>query len=335
MATNLFQRIFANIDDSLATYIIDTVTRVVGFATPLFTSMMIVFVVIWGYMMLFGKTQEPLQDGVFRIIRIGGILALGLTVGTYMAVVVSFLRDGPEYIAGVVTGSSGTTAATLDSLFSKVFDIAKAAWDKGGVMNGNFGLYLIAIIVLVIGSALVLYVAFLILLASFMVTILLGIGPLFIIALLFNVTQRFFEAWLAMIANFGLLLILSASVGSLMVKLADSFISQMAPNPTASQAMANLADASILCLVFALCILVVRQVPSVAAALGGGIALATQGAFGAAMNAMRPANIRRNMRNVNRDIKATTSLAGAPIRGAQAVHAAYQKRFSANSIGSR
>lgn len=225
-ATNLFERIFANVDDALNTYVVDTVGNVVGFASPLFTSMMIVFVAMWGYLMMFGRVQEPLQDGVFRIIRIGGIMALGLTVGTYMGVVVTFLQQGPEHISAVVSGAGGTSADTLDALFSQVFAVSKAAWDKGGVLDGNFGLYLIALIVLVIGSGLTLFVAFLILLAKLMTTVLLGIGPLFIICLLFKVTQRFFESWIAMVSNFGLLLVLASAVGTLMTSLAQTYITR-------------------------------------------------------------------------------------------------------------
>ncbi|SQB36432.1 TrbL/VirB6 plasmid conjugal transfer protein [Citrobacter koseri] len=50
--------------------------------------------------MMFAKVDEPVRDGVFRIIRIGGIVALGLTVGTYMDVVVNVLQKGPEHISG-------------------------------------------------------------------------------------------------------------------------------------------------------------------------------------------------------------------------------------------
>lgn len=334
-STNLFERIFANVDDALNTYIVDTVGNVVGFASPLFTSMMIVFVAMWGYLMMFGRVQEPLQDGVFRIIRIGGIMALGLTVGTYMGVVVSFLQQGPEHISAVVSGAGGTSADTLDALFSQVFAVSKAAWDKGGVLDGNFGLYLIALIVLVIGSGLTLFVAFLILLAKLMTTVLLGIGPLFIICLLFKVTQRFFESWIAMVSNFGLLLVLASSVGTLMTSLAQTYIDKLAPNQAAAAKAANLGDAAMLCLVFALCILVVRQVPSVAAALGGGIALATQGAFGSAMNALRPSSMQRASRQVQREYRATKQAVTAPVRAGQRVASAYQKRFgSGNSVAS-
>lgn len=331
--TNLFDRIFANIDTALSNYITDIVGKVIGYATPLFTSMMILWIVMWGYLMLFSRVQEPLQEGVFRILRIGGILTLGLTVGTYMDVVVNTLQNGPEHISAIISGTTGTTANTLDALFTKVFNVAKAAWEKGGVMNGNFGLYLIALIVLVVGCGLTLFVAFLVLLSKFMITVLLGVGPLFIIGLLFNTTQRFFEAWLGMVCNFGILLVLSASVGTLMISLADTYISRIASTESEAANMANLGDATMLCLVFALCILIVRQVPAVASALGGGIALATQGAFGAAMNALRPTAMKKGADTINREYNATKQAITAPYRSTKNTYASYQKRFgSGNSI---
>lgn len=331
-STNLFEAIFDKVDQALDTYITSTAGDIISFITPIFTSLLIIWIAIWGYMMMFGKASEPLQDGVFRILRIGFIITLGLTVGTYTDLVVDFLAKGPETIASVITGSpTGTSAATLDSLFSKIFEVSEAAWDKGGIMNGNFGMYLISIIVLVVGAALSLVVAFLILLSKIMTTVLLSIGPLFIIMLLFNTTQRFFESWLGMVMNFGFILILAAAIGQLMTSLADSYISSMMGADAST--LANLGDAAMLCIVFALCILVVRQVPSVASALGGGVALATQGAIGSAMNAMRPSTIRRQYRGLQRDARYAGRAAASPYRGAKAGYAAYQKRFgSGNSI---
>ncbi|NMU82432.1 type IV secretion protein, partial [Vibrio parahaemolyticus] len=84
----------------------------------------------------------------------------------------------------------------LDSLFSQVFEVSEAAWDMGGILDANFGMYLIAIFVLAFGGVLTCVVAFLILLSKIMTTVLLAVGPLFIVMLLFNATQRFFESWL-------------------------------------------------------------------------------------------------------------------------------------------
>ncbi|EBB7459389.1 type IV secretion protein, partial [Salmonella enterica] len=62
--TNLFVRIFANVDSALSTYITDTVSNVIGYASPLFTSMMIVWIAMWGILMMFAKVDEPVRDGV-------------------------------------------------------------------------------------------------------------------------------------------------------------------------------------------------------------------------------------------------------------------------------
>ncbi|GGO83783.1 VirB6 type IV secretion protein [Marinobacterium nitratireducens] len=335
-STNLFEAIFSKVNTTLDNYVTSTAGDIISYVTPLFTSMMIIWVAIWGYMLVLGKSNEPLQDGIFRILRIGFILTLGLTVGTYTGLVVDVLSKGPESIASVITGSpTGTSAATLDNLFSKVFDVSGAAWDKGGVMSGNFGMYLLSLIVLVVGAGLALLVAFLILLSKIMTTVLLAIGPIFIVMLLFNATQRFFESWLGLLMNFGFILILSASIGQLMTSLASSYINAMAGADAST--LANLGDVAMLCIVFGLCILVVKQVPPVASALGGGVALATQGAISGAMNAMRPTSIRRQYRGLKREVRlagaAASSPVVAPIKGGIRAHAAYQRRFgSGNSI---
>lgn len=52
-----------------------------------------------------------------------------------------------------------------------------------------------------------------------------------------------------------------------------------------------------------LCILTVKQVPSLASALGGGVALATQGAISSAAHAMRPTTMKRQYNGIRRDAR--------------------------------
>lgn len=329
-----FRLIFSTVDNALDSYVVDTVSRVIDFATPIFTSMMILFVAMWGGMMMFGQIQEPLKDGIFRIIRMSLITMFALTLDTYTGVIVEMLQVGPENVASIVAGNeaAGNTAATLDALFNKVLKVAQAAWKKGGVMNGNFGLYLVAAAVLVVGGILTLLVAFLILLAKVMIAILLSIGPLFIIMLMFQSTQRFFESWLGMTVNFGLLMVIATAIGKLMTDVADQFIANMAPSDAALANLANMVDAAILCVMFGLCILVMKQVTSISSSLGGGIALHTQGAISNAINRMRPSTAAQGMRNLRRDLQASKRAAAAPITVGKSVSQAVRRRFGGNSI---
>ena len=155
--SNLYQSIFSMVDKALNNYVQQGSARMIEFLVPVFTSMMIIWVAIWGYSLMFGRSEQPLQEGFYRILRIGFILTLGLTVGHYNQTVVRFLSETPQLLASVISGGHSQNAASLlDQLFSQIFTLADNAWRQGGVMDGNFGMYFLAIAVLLIGSCLTL-----------------------------------------------------------------------------------------------------------------------------------------------------------------------------------
>lgn len=335
MGSNLFQKVFELIDTTLGTYIFDTAGNIISFVTPIFNSLMIIWIAIWGYMMIMGQTNEPLKEGLFRILRLTFIMALGLTLGTYVGLVVHFFAHGPEQIAAAVTGSPpGSMATTLDNLYTKVFQITDSCFEKANLWDMNIGMFVIGFAFLIIGTALLLSVAFFIISAKIMTAVLLGVGPIFIVLLLFKGTQRFFESWLSMVCNYGMILILTSGLGLIALDLANSFLSKLGfpDGATAAEAnvyadsIAHLSNISMLIIVFGLTVLLMLQVPSIAAALGGGIALATQGIVSSTMNVMRPASIRHNAQQVQRELRSVRNAAG---KGTQA----FKKTFGrGNSI---
>lgn len=332
MATNLFQSIYDKVDHELTGYIFNMSSNVIDFILPIFSNLVLIWVVIWGYMTMFGQSGEPLKTGVFRIIKIGLILTIGLTASTYNNVVANFLSNAPDQLAAIITGSTNYSGgAALDSLFSKVFDIAQDAWDQGGIMNGNFGMYLIAGAILLFGVLLTLITAGLILLSKIALAVLLAIGSVFIIMLLFDSTKRFFESWLGMCINLALILVLATGVASIIVQLGDGFVTNNT-EPT-------LGNAAAISVVFGLSIIVMRQVEVIASALGGGVALATNGAIRSGMEKMRPTSIKHGINRMRNDVKTSWNAARAPDRKATAWaksgHAAYQRKFGrGNSISS-
>lgn len=331
MGVDLFSGIFNLVDVTLALYIYDTAKAVIDFVKPIFHSLMIIWIAIWGYLAMMGQTNEPLKDGFFRILRLTFIIALGLTLGTYVGLVVDFLSKGPEEIASVITGAPSTSLGpTLDTLYIKVFQLTDACWDKAGILKGNFGMYFIGFAVMILGTGLLLTVAFFLISAKIMTAVLLGIGPIFIVMLLFKGTQRFFESWLSLLCNYGFILILTSSLGTLALSLANTFFAKVGYPDTTDLSMANLyaqgmANLEIilkLLAVLGMIVLLVLQIPSVAAALGGGIALATQGIISSGMNILRPSSIQRAGRGIKREV--------APFqKGWNRGKEAYKKRFGA------
>ncbi|RYV04165.1 type IV secretion protein [Shewanella sp. OPT22] len=328
--SNLYQSIFHMVDHALNKYVQQGSVRLIDFLLPLFSSLMVIWIAIWGYSMMMGKSDAPLQEGFFRILRVGFILALGLTASRYNQTVVTFLSDTPQTLASIVTGSPSQDAAgLLDRLFTQIFALADTSWRQGGVMNGNFGMYFLAIAVVLIGSCLTLLVAFFILLSKVMVSILLAVGPAFFVLLLFQATQRFFESWLGMVLNFGFVLLLGVASGQLMTSVAADYLQQISNNHST---VSTLSDSSMLCIVLGLCILVMKQIPAMAAALGGGVAIAANGAIAHSLHALRPTTLRNQYRNIRRDLNYTGQALGLPLKPVGASYHAYQQHFGGNSM---
>ena len=151
--------------------------------------------------------------------------------------------------------------------------MASELWNNGGVLSGDFGFYVAGAAVWVLMGLLCVYTMFLVALSSVALAVLLALGPLFIGLLLFESTRRFFEAWLAQLANYALISILTVLVAALLLQIVESYAQQ-----TAARGAAILTvDALDMVLVAVLVFLLMRQVMPIAAALAGGIALSTFG----------------------------------------------------------
>jgi type IV secretion system protein VirB6 len=121
------------------------------------------------------------------------------------------------------------------------------------------------------------YALFLMALARVAVALLLAVGPVFIVLLLFESTQRFFEHWVAQLVNYALVGVLAVLTTSLMMTVLESYAVQ-----TAAKGAAILTvDALDMLLVAGLVLLILRQVMPMAARLAGGVALSGFGVVGA------------------------------------------------------
>jgi type IV secretion system protein VirB6 len=123
------------------------------------------------------------------------------------------------------------------------------------------------------------YTAFLLALSEIAVAVLLAIGPMFLVFLLFESTKRFFESWIAQLANYALITILVALVAGLLLAVVRAFSAAA----VASGSGVTIAEAARLCIGSVLIFLVMRQVMSMAAGLASGIALSSFNAVSRAM----------------------------------------------------
>jgi hypothetical protein len=108
-----------------------------------------------------------------------------------------------------------------------------------------------------------------ILLAKIALAILAGFGPLFILALLFKSTSRFFEAWCGQVLSYGLLVVLISAVFGVMMQMFTGFMDSMKVDES-QNLFWNVGGCG--CLALA-CVVIVIQIPSIAASLANGVGI--------------------------------------------------------------
>jgi type IV secretion system protein VirB6 len=122
--------------------------------------------------------------------------------------------------------------------------------------------------------------AFLLALSKVALALILALGPVFIVLLLFDATKRFFEAWIAQLANYALVTILATLAAALLLSVLRSYTK----NAASLGGAITIAEGARVCIASALVFLVMRQVMSIAAGLASGIALSSFNAVSGLLN---------------------------------------------------
>jgi type IV secretion system protein VirB6 len=256
----------------LNAYIGTTTAQVAGALEPAFLTLGTVYVMIWGYLQLTGQIQEPMIAGLKRILMLALILGMGLRLWLFNSFLVDTVYRAPGQLAAAVLGTNDSVTM-VDQIIFEGGDAANLLLQKAGFFSGDWSYYVAGFLVYLAVGVTAVYTIFLLSLARVALAVLLAIGPLFIGLLLFESTKRFFEAWLAQLANYALITILTGLVAALMLTL----LSTVAHQAAAAGDGIQVAQAVRLCMAAGLIFLVMRQVMPMAAGLASGIALSSYG----------------------------------------------------------
>lgn len=323
---HFYSRMFTELSNALSTYVNDTATNIIGAITPVATTLVSIYVMLWGWSMLRGVISEPIMDGVGRIVRLALIVGVALQLGLYNGFIADMLWNSPDALASYVGGGNGTSnAAYLDTLMSRMYDFGDAYYQKAQANSTlgipDLGLLFMAYALWVAGVIATGYGAFLLALAKMGLAVALGVGPLFILLTIFEPTKRFFDAWIGQALNYVFLVMLSAATIKLIMVILEKYLTDASGTVLADPALDQALPAIVFSIIGALALV---QMPAMASALGGGVALGTLGAVGWAygktkggMAAMRPTNLRRSFNKARADVRiakgAAQAAAGAPM----------------------
>jgi type IV secretion system protein VirB6 len=274
----MFTWVGSKFDAILSNYVLGVVSSLMTALAPIALISMTIWVTLYGWAVLRNEVSETLPTFMWKVFKIGLILAFALQSGFYisnvsdtanslaMGVATTFLPAGVD--PGTVTSPYALLDKFNDDASAQVSDIMKEAT--------MFRLDLVlAGIVFSIGSVIFLCIAlFVVTLSKVFLTFVIAIGPLFILCLAWRPTARFFDSWLSMLLNSVVLtwfaffaLGLSTYMGAAMFKAIIDGGGFM------GSTFNVLGEATRYCVLMILMAIICFQAPSLASALTGGAAI--------------------------------------------------------------
>lgn len=303
VTTTVFQGIGGTIDNATATFVSSVSSDMIATISPWAISGAALTFVLYGYLIMAGKIQQPGPDFLIKSVKIAIIGALALNAGTYMDWVVGTLKGLEESLAAAVSnGGGGSIYATLDSSLGKGMDIIAQCLEQAKASGWTelptaIGWYICAVLI-AIGLTLVVVVGGIaIIMSTMMLKVLFAIGPVFIMSLMFPVTARFFDSWIGYVLNHILIVVLTAAVLTLGVTIYDAQLSKVVVGD---------GDQNLLLVAFELVVIaailyaLVKGAAGAAAALAGGLSMAVMGVSQMAGAARTASNVAKGTASVGK-----------------------------------
>jgi len=238
---------------------------------PLFLAGLAVYVVWWGYEMLFGRAPMTAGAFVWKFGRAFLCYSMIVSWATYQPLIVTPLVQAPDAIATVVCDAAGgegcgAGGASIGQGLSDIWHAGMQGASSMVAQGGVFGwfLYLLAGATLLFTLILCVTAAVILIMGKMTMFVLLGIGPIVMCCALFNVTSGVVDGWIRSLATYALLPVLVYTVLGLMTSLLGNTVSALqAGEPSLSTVMPFL----FMC---AATTLLLKEVVGLAAAIAGG-----------------------------------------------------------------
>lgn len=268
----LFIPLFSKIDTITASFITDMSERTIVAITPVITAGLTLSFVTYGLLIIKGAIDLAISDFLMRSVRIIIITGIALAGGLYQSDIADTIRTLPDELAAslIKDADNAGVSSAIDKATGEGFHLAGEAFSKASFFKADGTLYFIyGVVILLTTSVFVAIGGAILLLTKLILAVLIGLGPLFIISLLWQPTSRYFELWVTQIVNYILLAVLFTALFSLMLSIYSGYVSDMKLDGE-QNVSGSLGGVIVLSIAM---IVVLIQLPGIAFALSGGISL--------------------------------------------------------------
>ncbi len=289
MHFTLFTDFFQKIDGATAHFVTEISARSISTVAPFVGIGLTLMFISFALLIMRGAVDMPLMEFLGKALRIGIITSIALSGGIYQSEIAEVLNKLPDDLAQSLImdkrAQPNGAAGLMDNAFLHTFSLAADALKSAATIKIGVALGYLAVGICIVLTGGILFGVGIALLVAIKVimAILAGLGPIFIIALLFRPTERLFEAWTAQLMNYTFLMVIFSATFGFLMDIYGSFMSQIKLDGIANIAYCLGASVSLAIVTLVL----LFQLPSLASSLAGGLSLSFRREGRSATNSLK------------------------------------------------
>lgn len=231
MADNIIGDIYNNFERALGGFYEGAASGISGYVIPIAWVLLGICMLIWCYLIIEGKVAMPITDWLLKFV--GFMVVLYVMGNGYLSWVARPLFDLPSELTRALSATSGSAPDLLGQVNEKVVDLVSAMFTAGTklIKELAFGpaiaLFLMGVLVIVTVYLLLAAALFSVIFSKLGLSMVLAVGPFFILALVLPQTRNYFFSWLNTALYFVFYHVFSALFIFMFIGIVHSYVGKL------------------------------------------------------------------------------------------------------------
>ena len=275
---DIFTNLFATIDTVLASYLTDHVAGVMAYVAPVAQTSAILLVTGIGIFMAMGWTDAPAKKMLMALLSIVFVIEFATNLGVYNHYVAETFTQLPDDMMSLVSdhATASGVGETLDSFGDQMLTGIEKIWVSSSGYVSGMQAAVVCVVVFLAWILMSVAATIAMLIVKVALTILIAIGPLFILFFMLPQTRDYFSKWLGYIVQYVILALLIGGVLSIVQGIAIDSFTEFGTTTTGVDFYKLTSPV----LIMVVLLKMFTELPSIASSLSGGIGLGIGNAAG-------------------------------------------------------
>jgi type IV secretion system protein VirB6 len=231
MADNIVGDIYNNFERALGSFYESAATGISGYVIPIAWVLLGICMLIWCYLIIEGKVAMPITDWLLKFV---GFMAVLYIMGNgYLGWVAKPIFNLPSELTTALSASASSAPDLLGQVNEKVVDLVSAMFTAGTTLVKDLAigpaiaLFLMGVLVIVATYLLLAAAMFSIIFSKLGLSMVLAVGPFFVLALILPQTRNYFYSWLNTALYFVFYHVFTALFIFMFIGIVNSYISKL------------------------------------------------------------------------------------------------------------